>query len=439
VTAKADDPRAEADPIDLRVGAEVGAYSIVRLVGRGGMGAVYEARHTRLGRRFAVKFLLPELAARPEIIRRFENEAVAAGALEHPNLVVVTDLGRAADGAPFIVMEYLDGEDCAHLLHRVGPLPAPRAAELVLQACRGVAVAHAGGTIHRDLKPENLFLTKAGDGGDLIKVLDFGVAKLRPAPDKLGEGKVGVGTRTGATLGTAHYMSPEQARGAGEVDVRADVWALGVVLYELLGGRRPFEGDDFLNVVHQILSVDPPALGTLRPGLPAGLEAVVGRAMSKDPTERYPSVTALAEALQPFAGRAVAPRAVSSPTAATIETTGVGGAPSRRPRWTSARVGTILAMAALTVGAILFIGGRAPATHAPPSPPAAATTTAQATPAAPSVPTAPEAPSPGVEVGGPVRKPDDRPARARPAPTDTGHARSAARGARGLALEPNPY
>jgi serine/threonine-protein kinase len=410
---------------DPRLGTQVGTYALVRLVGRGGMGAVYEARHTRLGRRFAIKFLLPELAARPEILRRFENEAMATGALEHPNLVAVTDLGRAPDGAPFIVMEYLNGEDCAHLLHRVGPLPAPRAADLVLQACRGVASAHAGGTIHRDLKPENLFVTTAGDGSDLVKVLDFGIAKLRPAADK--PEADGTKTRTGATLGTAHYMSPEQARGAGEVDVRTDVYSLGVVLYELLGGRRPFEGDDFLNVVHQILSVEAPPLAQLRPGLPAGLEAVVARAMRKAPRERFAGAAEMAEALQPFAGRVAAPRVVSSPTAVTIETDAVASAGRRAPRW--ARVGTVFATAAVAVGIFLFIGGRAPATHAPeprPAPVVAAPQTPAIAPPEPPAPTAPDAASASEALtaeGAAV----PRPARNRPARQ------------RGLALEPNPY
>jgi eukaryotic-like serine/threonine-protein kinase len=350
---------------DPRLGTEVDRYTIDRLLGKGGMGAVYEARHTRLGRRVAVKFLLPELAARPEILRRFENEARAAGGLEHPNLVAVIDLGRSADGSPYLVMEFLQGEDCARLLRRVGPLPVPRAADIVLQACRGVAVAHEAGIIHRDLKPENLFVTDVGDGSDQIKVLDFGIAKLRPSDGQ-------VSTRTGSTFGTTHYMSPEQARGAAEVDPRTDVWSLGIVLFELLGGRRPFEGEEPLNVVHQILSADPPALDTLRPGLPAGLAAVVGKAMQKDAAHRFATIRALAEALAPFAGRTIALRDVPSrATAATLPTpaTTAGQPRGRAPRaWR--RVGTAFALTAVVVvtASIIRVRAKSPPPGAPGAP-----------------------------------------------------------------------
>jgi serine/threonine protein kinase len=394
------DPLADGaggDDRDPRLGSQVDRYTIVRLLGRGGMGTVYEARHTRLTRRVAIKFLLPALAARPEVLRRFENEAMAAGALEHPNLVAVMDLGRAMDGAPYLVMEFLQGEDCARLLRRVGPLPAPRAADIVLQACRGVAVAHEAGIIHRDLKPENLFVTDAGDGSDQIKVLDFGIAKLRPSNGQ-------VATGTGSTFGTTHYMSPEQARGAADVDPRTDVWSLGVVLYELLSGCRPFDGEQPLNVVHQILSATPVDLETLRPGLPAGLAAAVGKAMQKDVARRFATIQALADALAPFAAPTVAllnrpPHggSVTLPTPAT----GTRPAPARRPlvwRW----AGTVLAVAAIVAVAAsintrpkvvqppqsLAVPPAAPEAHAEPSAPPAGSVPPSVPPADP-VPTPP--------------------------------------------------
>jgi serine/threonine protein kinase len=280
---------------DRRIGSVVDKYTIVSLLGRGGMGAVYEARH-KLSRRFAIKFLHHELAANREILHRFENEARAAGGLEHPNLAAVIDWGRSADGAPYIVMEFLEGEDCSSLLKRLGPLPPTRAADIVFQACRGLAVAHRAGIIHRDLKPANLFLCDAGDGSDLVKVLDFGIAKLRTFDRSFVTGM-------GATLGTPYYMSPEQAGGAGEVDKRTDVWSLGVVLYELLSGQKPFTGNHFVQGMHEILNTEAPRLSTVRRGLPAGLVAVVHRAMEKDLEKRYQTVAALAEALGPFAGR----------------------------------------------------------------------------------------------------------------------------------------
>jgi serine/threonine protein kinase len=280
---------------DRRIGTVVDKYTIVRMLGRGGMGAVYEARH-KLSRRFAIKFLHPELAANREILHRFENEAKAAGQLEHPNLAAVIDWGRSADGAPYIVMEYLEGEDCSSLLKRLGPLPPTRAADVVFQSCRGLAVAHRAGIIHRDLKPANLFLCDAGDGSDLVKVLDFGIAKLRSFDRSFVTGM-------GATLGTPYYMSPEQAGGAGEVDRRTDVWSLGVVLYELLSGEKPFKGNHFVQGMREILHTDAPRLSTVRRGIPLGLVAVVHRAMEKDLEKRYPTVDALADALGPFAGR----------------------------------------------------------------------------------------------------------------------------------------
>ena len=199
-----------------RVGEVVGGkYRLVRLLGEGGMGAVYEARHDLIGRRFAVKFLHAALAVHSEILARFRREAQSAGSLENENIAAVTDFGAADDGAPYIVMEYLDGEDLARILARTGPLTPTRAAHILIQVCRGLVAAHGRGIVHRDLKPENLLVQQRGDGGDLVKILDFGIAKLRAT-----ETQADSGTRTGVTLGTPYYMSPEQARGQKELDER---------------------------------------------------------------------------------------------------------------------------------------------------------------------------------------------------------------------------
>lgn len=278
-----------------------GKYRLLRVLGQGGMGTVYEARHEVIGRRFAIKFMHPELAERPEVIARFKREAQAAGALENENIAAVTDFGMAEDGAPYIVMEFLQGEDLAGLLTRVGALPVPRAVYAAIQACRGLEAAHAHGIIHRDLKPENLFVTKRGDGSDLIKVLDFGIAKLRSGGDS------GTSTSTGMTLGTPFYMPPEQARGQKDIDQRADIYAVGVILYELLSGQKPHGGDGYNAIMYQILTQAPTRLETLRPNLPQGLAHIVHKAMAFEPNERFQRAAELVSALAPFAGRAITP------------------------------------------------------------------------------------------------------------------------------------
>jgi eukaryotic-like serine/threonine-protein kinase len=287
-------------PDASRVGEIVGGkYRIVRLLARGGMGVVYEAQHTVVRRRFAIKFLRRDLAERREILTRFQREAEAAGALENENVTAAVDFGIAEDGTPYILMEYLVGESLAALLEREGRLPVSRATDLVGQACSGVAAAHAAGIVHRDLKPHNLFVCRRHDGTDLLKVLDFGVAKLQVAEE------ASAATRTGMVLGTAAYMSPEQARGEKMVDGKTDVYALGAILYEMLSRKRPHPGDSQNAILHHIATQPAVPLESVQEDLPAPLVDLVGRTLASDSAARPPTVEALAEGLAQFARREV--------------------------------------------------------------------------------------------------------------------------------------
>jgi serine/threonine-protein kinase len=277
----------------------LGKYRVERLIGRGGMGEVYEARHTVVGRRFAIKFLKQGLTSGPDAHARFLREAQAAGALDNEHIAAVVDFDLAADGAPFLVMEYLNGESLAAVLRREGVLPVRRALGILLQVCDGLAAAHAAGIVHRDLKPDNLFLVTRSDAPELVKILDFGVAKLvRAEPD-------GSETQSGAVLGTPLYMAPEQARGEKSVDFRVDIHALGVIAYELLSGQRPHPGDGYNAILAHILTRPVRPLRELCPDLPEALLRAVERALAFEPSARQESVAALAAELSPLAGREV--------------------------------------------------------------------------------------------------------------------------------------
>jgi serine/threonine-protein kinase len=289
----------EADtlPAGSRLGEVIaGKYRLESLLGRGGMGEVYEARHVVVGRRFAIKFLHAHLASGRGAVSRFVREAQAAGALDSPHIAAVLDFDAAPDGSPFLVMEYLTGESLASLLQREGILPLRRALSILLQACEGLELAHRAGIVHRDLKPDNLFVTKQKDGTDLIKILDFGIAKL---VDAEAGGQV---TQSGAVLGTPFYMAPEQARGEKSVDRRVDIYALGVVAYQLFSGKRPHPGDGYNAILAHILTQPIAPLAALCPELPPALVAVVERALAFDPTQRHGSAALLASELAPFAG-----------------------------------------------------------------------------------------------------------------------------------------
>lgn len=268
-----------------------GKFRVERVLGIGGMGVVVAARHLAFDELVALKFLLPEVLAQPEVVARFAREAQAAFRIKSEHVCRVSDVGELPNGAPYMVMEYLEGSDLASVLESRGALPTDLALEYLLQALEAVSEAHRLGIVHRDLKPANLFLTQRPDGSPLVKVLDFGISKLT-AP---GAGM----TKTSAVMGSPGYMAPEQwGKGA---EPRSDVWALGVVLYELIAGRPPFEGDT-LPVLWQKIAHEPAApLRAARPEVPEGIDAIVARCLAKEPADRFESVAALAAALAPFA------------------------------------------------------------------------------------------------------------------------------------------
>jgi len=266
-------------------------YSVERVLGRGGMGTVFEARHLRLGHRVAIKVLGEELRAHPELVKRFEREARAAGALSSPHAVKVFDIDQTDDGTPFIVMELLHGRDLAHIVEHDGPQPIGASVRWVIEASDAIAEAHRLGIIHRDIKPSNLFL--CGDTGS-IKVLDFGIAKRVAAK----EAAITLGV---APLGTPQYMSPEQVRCAKDVDVRTDIWSLGVTLYELVCGRPPFNHDVPQACIAAIVADPVPDPRELRPDLPDELAAVILKALAKEREDRSRCVDDFVLALAPFA------------------------------------------------------------------------------------------------------------------------------------------
>jgi serine/threonine protein kinase len=266
-----------------------GSYEVLRVIGEGGMGRVYEARHTRLHtKRFAVKLLHHELARQPEVVTRFQREAEAASVLTHPNVVGVYDVNTSADGRPYIVAELLQGEDLGSYLERVGKLPVAEAVRLVRQVCRALGAAHTHGIVHRDVKPENIFLVKPNA---TVKVLDFGISKVAENSDGL--------TKTGTVMGTPDYMAPEQARG-DRVDARADIYAVGAILYRALTGRKPFDGTDPMAILTAVLTQEPQRPSTLNAKIPLSLELIVQRTMAKLPAERFATMDALEQALAPF-------------------------------------------------------------------------------------------------------------------------------------------
>jgi serine/threonine protein kinase len=271
-----------------------GKYALTHVLGCGGMGLVLAATHLQLERRVAIKFLLPQHLEKPDVVGRFTREARSAAKIQSDHVAHVLDVG-IDDGTPYMVMEYLEGEDLKQLLSRRGPLPVDEVARYVGQACEALTEAHALGIVHRDLKPANLFLAKRPNGRALLKVLDFGISKImNPATEtEL--------TLTSRAVGSPSYMAPEQLTASRSLDGRADIWALGVVLYELLTRRRPFHGESMPSLVALILKGKYERLDTLRSDLPETLVAAVHRCLEVEPENRFASITELADVLAAFA------------------------------------------------------------------------------------------------------------------------------------------
>jgi eukaryotic-like serine/threonine-protein kinase len=393
-----------------------GKYNILRTIGEGGMGVVYEAVHLRLEQRVAVKMLNDDLRANADIVERFGREARTAAKLKSPHVARIMDVDVLADGTPFMVMEYLDGHDLGQELEDRGKLPVPEAVDLLLEACHAMVEAHRLGIVHRDLKPENLFLCSVPEGRT-VKVLDFGISKAPPGA----ETNV---TVTEVALGTPAYMSPEQIRSARKVDQRSDIWALGVILYECIHGENPFTQATAPAVIAAITADEPVALATVCPEVPAPLSAAVMRALQKRPDDRFADVDAFARAIVPFAGHTrwspPEPRASGPGTwarediddAATTDAPTLQSVPRAVARtqssWTEggARSRTTRARGGLVLGGVLVLAVAAVVVWratiaAPTASPAAETTQAAAGTVAPPPAeelgsAAPEAPPPSV-------------------------------------------
>jgi tRNA A-37 threonylcarbamoyl transferase component Bud32 len=276
-----------------------GRYKVIKLLGEGGMGQVYLAEHSAIEKRMALKVLRAEYAHKGDIVTRFQQEAISASRIKHPNVLDVFDFGQLENGCFYLAMEFLEGNDLADELQRSRVLTPPRALPIAMQICRALAAAHAKGVVHRDMKPENVFLQRTGDGEEIVKIVDFGIAQLKPSNEEAAATASHRRlTRTGMIFGTPEYMAPEQASGK-HADLRCDIYAVGIILFELFTGAVPFTGETFLGVLTKHLSEVPPSMRSVYPDLQLSteLEGVVSRALAKDPLQRYQTMTELAQAL----------------------------------------------------------------------------------------------------------------------------------------------
>lgn len=323
--------------MDLTGQRIAGRYDIVRLLGEGGMGQVYEARHVELDKPVAIKFLFMELAVDEELLERFRREARITASLRHANIVEVMDFGVTDEGQPYIVMEYLAGESLSEILDREGKLSIPVATKIMTQILSGLVEAHGLGIVHRDLKPDNVFLDEVKGQGTVVKLLDFGISKIT-AKDTTENLQL---TKTGVVMGTPNYMSPEQVMGTVELDGRADLYACGVMFFEMLTGRRPFEGETHNEIVVRIMSDPLPDMTSLCPDIGEELRALILRALSRERDYRFATADELMEELTAI-----------DPDQPSVSLTSLRLPPApviapRRPRW--------LVPAAVTGGALIVL------------------------------------------------------------------------------------
>ncbi|KAB2889245.1 MAG: serine/threonine protein kinase, partial [Kofleriaceae bacterium] len=292
------DPQAPGGPVgpDPLIGLTIGNYRVSQKLGEGGMGAVYLAEHPHIGKKVALKILHAEFASNNDVVSRFFNEAKAVNDIGHPNIVDIVDYGvlttgPSGEGLVYFIMEFLPGITLTELIRRESPLPPERALSVCLQVADALSASHKSNIVHRDLKPDNIILIQRGREKDFVKLLDFGIAKL--TGDQPGSRR----TRTGLVMGTPAYMSPEQCEGRGNVDHRADIYALGIVLYEMITGRVPFYGEGYGEVLVQHLTQAPPPPSTIRGLIPPHVEQVILKALEKRPEMRFPTMDEMSKAL----------------------------------------------------------------------------------------------------------------------------------------------